>query len=154
MLKIPNPEKLNGKIQIDDMKYDLEWKIENEEFYIFSIDQVRPTLYHAGTPDPRLFTLKIHRYYATIDDIGEDMYNNIGVKKIVTIRLAYLEEKVVHMIGLTDIKDLQRFKRVIEGMIIGLNEKIDMEMQYNTTTMPPLSQWGNAMTHSTIHGIW
>jgi hypothetical protein len=154
MLKIPNPEKLNGKIEIDDMKYDLEWKIENEEFYIFSIDQVRPTLYHPGTPDPRLFTLKIHRNYATIDDIGEDIYNNIGVKKIVTIRLAYLEEKVVHMIGLTDIKNLQRFKRVIEGMIIGLNEKIDMEMQYNTTTMPPLSQWGNAMTHSTIHGTW
>jgi len=152
MLKIPNPEKLNGRIQIDDMKYDLESKIENEKFYIFSIDQVRPTLYHAGTPDPRLFTLKIHRNYATIDDIGEDIYNNIGVKKIVTIRLQYFEEKVVHMISLTDIKDIQKFKRVVEGMIIGLNEKIDM--QYNTTTMPPLSQWGNAITHSTSHGIW
>jgi hypothetical protein len=151
MLTIPHPEKLNGRIQIDDMKYDLEWKITNEKFYIFSVDQVRPTLYHAGTPDPRLFTLKIHRNYATIDDIGEDMYNNIGVKKIVTIRLQYLQNKVVHMISLTDLKDLQRFKRVIEGMIIGLNEKLDKDWQ-----LPPLQQWTGSshITHSTSHGIW
>lgn len=153
MLTIPHPEKLNGQIQIDDMKYDLEWIVENEKFYIFRINQVRPTLYHAGTPDPLLYGLTIQKNYATIDDIGEDIYNNAGVKKIVTIRLTHLEEKVVHMIGLNDIKDLQRFKRVIEGMIIGLNEKMDKTIN---PAFPPLQQWNgyNPISHSTLHGTW
>ena len=151
MLKIPHPEKLNGQMEIDDLGYDLHWVIENEDCYIFVIDQLLLKTSTAKPTDLMTYGLSIYRDYVTIDDMGVDIYNNIGIKKIVKIQLSHLEEKVVHMISLTDLKDLERFKRVVEGMIIGLNEKMDRILY---PSFPPLNQWGTAMTHSTSHGIW
>lgn len=151
MLTLTDPRKLNGKIDIDDMKYDLLYAMEDASTYMFSINQKRPTLYHAGTPDPRLYLLTVYRKYVTIDDMSEDIYNNIGIQKIVKVQLETNEQKVLHMISLNELKYLDRFRRVVEGMIIGLNEKID-----NQNVFPPLNQWNGytPISHSTSHGIW
>lgn len=153
MLKIPHPEKLNGQMEIDDLGYDLHWVIENEDCYIFVIDQILLKTSIAKPTDLMTYGLSIYRNYVTIDDMGEDIYNNIGIKKIVRIQLSHLQEKVVHMISLTDLKDLERFKRVVEGMIIGLNEKMDRILN---PSFPPLQQWNgyNPISHSTLHGTW
>lgn len=151
MLKIPHPEKLNGQIDIDNMGYLIHFAVENENWYMFLINQILLNPYSASAPDLRTYGLSIYREYVTIDDMGEDIYNNIGIKKIVKIQLKSLEQKVIHMISLTDLKDLERFRRVVEGMIIGLNEKID-----NENVFPPLNQWNGytPISHSTSHGIW
>ena len=153
MLTIPHPEKLNGQMEIDDLGYDLHWVIENEDCYIFVIDQIILKPYTTAPPDLMTYGLSIYRNYVTIDDMGEDIYNNIGIKKIVKIQLSRFQEKVVHMISLTDLKDLERFKRVVEGMIIGLNEKMDRILN---PSFPPLQQWNgyNPISHSTLHGTW
>jgi hypothetical protein len=151
MLKIPHPEKLNGQIEIDNMGYLIHFAVENENWYMFLINQILLNPYSASAPDLRTYGLSIYRDYVTIDDMGEDIYNSIGIKKIVKIQLTTLEQKVVHMISLTDLKDIERFKRVVEGMVIGLNEKID-----NQNVFPPLQQWTGSshITHSTSHGTW
>lgn len=151
MLKIPHPEKLNGQIDIDNMGYLIHFAVENENWYMFLINQILLNPYSASAPDLRTYGLSIYREYVTIDDMGKDIYNSIGIKKIVKIELKNLEQKVIHMISLTDLKDLDRFKRVVEGMIIGLNEKID-----NQNVFPPLNQWNGytPISHSTSHGIW
>ena len=153
MLTIPHPEKLNGQMEIDDLGYDLHWVIENEDCYIFVIDQLLLKTSTAKPTDLMTYGLSIYRDYVTIDDMGVDIYNNIGIKKIVRIQLSHLQEKVVHMISLTDLKDLERFKRVVEGMIIGLNEKMDRILN---PSFPPLNQWNgyNPISHSTLHGTW
>ena len=151
MLTLTEPDKLNGRIDIDDMGYLINFAVENEKCYLFIINQIRLAPYSASAPDLRTYGLSIYREYVTIDDTGEDIYNSIGIKKIVKIELKSLEQKVIHMISLTDLKDLERFRRVVEGMIIGLNEKID-----NQNVFPPLNQWNGytPISHSTSHGIW
>ena len=151
MLTLTEPEKLNGQIDIDNMGYLIHFAVENENWYMFLINQILLNPYSASAPDLRTYGLSIYREYVTIDDMGEDIYNSIGIKKIVKIELKSLEQKVIHMISLTDIKDLERFRRVVEGMIIGLNEKID-----NQNIFPPLQQWTGSshIIHSTSHGIW
>ena len=152
MLKITEPQKLNGQIQIDDIVYNLDWKVENEKYYLFTIeDEVLIKIAPIITKDQRTYGLSINREYVTINDMGEDIYNNIGIKKIIKVELTSGLQKVIHMISLTDLKDIQKFKRVVEGMIIGLNEKIE-----NQTIFPPLQQWTGSshITHSTMHGIW
>lgn len=152
MLTLTEPEKLNGRIDIDDMGYLVNFAVDNEKWYMFLINQIRlQPVYDATSSDLRTYGLSIYREYVTIDDMGKDIYNSIGIQKIVKIELANLEQKVIHMISLTDLKDLERFKRVVEGMIIGLNEKID-----NQNVFPPLNQWNGytPISHSTSHGIW
>lgn len=151
MLTLTEPEKLNGQIDIDNMGYLIHFAVENENWYMFLINQILLNPYSASAPDLRTYGLSIYREYVTVDDMGKDIYNSIGIQKIVKIELANLEQKVIHMISLTDLKDLDRFKRVVEGMIIGLNEKID-----NQNVFPPLNQWNGytPISHSTSHGIW
>lgn len=152
MLTLTEPDKLNGRIDIDDMGYLINFAVDNEKWYMFLINQIRlQPVYDATSSDLRTYGLSIYREYVTIDDMGKDIYNSIGIQKIVKIELANLEQKVIHMISLTDLKDLDRFKRVVEGMIIGLNEKID-----NQNVFPPLNQWNGyaPISHSTSHGIW
>lgn len=151
MLTITQPEKLKGQIDIDDMGYVIHFAFENDDAYKFIINQILLNPYSASAPDLRTYGLSIYREYVTINDMGKDIYNSIGIQKIVKIQLVTLHEKVIHMISLTDIKDLDRFKRVVEGMIIGLNEKID-----NQHLFPPLNQWNGytPISHSTSHGIW
>ena len=152
MLTITQPEKLKGQIDIDDMRYVIHFAFENNDAYKFIINQIRlKPVYSSAGHDLRTYGLSIYRDYVTINDMGKDIYNSIGIQKIVKIELANLEQKVIHMISLTDLKDLDRFKRVVEGMIIGLNEKID-----NQNVFPPLNQWNGyaPISHSTSHGIW
>ena len=151
-MTLTEPDKLNGSIDIDDMRYLINFAVDNEAWYMFLINEIRlKPDYDSTSPDLRAYGLSINREYVTINDMGEDIYNSIGIQKIVKIELATLNEKVIHMISLTDLKDLERFKRVVEGMIIGLNDKID-----NQNVFPPLNQWtgSSSITHSTMHGIW
>lgn len=152
MLTLTEPHKLNGRIDIDDMGYLVNFAVDNEKWYMFLINQIRlKPDYDSTSSDLRTYGLSINRDYVTIDDMGKDIYNSIGIRKIVKIELANLEQKVIHMISLTDLKDLERFKRVVEGMIVGLNEKID-----NQNVFPPLNKWNGytPISHSTSHGIW
>lgn len=146
MLTLSQPRKLNGKFEIDDTDYELLYAVEDIRTYMFSINEKG-----SRRKPRRMYILTIYRDYVTIDDLGEDIYNSVGRIKIIKVQLETNDDKVIHMIGLNDIKNIQKFRIVIEGMIIGLNEKID-----NQNVFPPLNQWNGytPISHSTSHGVW